>query len=115
ASPLVQFLEAFQTGKIAASGQSLRQRVEIGAEVGKIVHFLMLTQAFRYRWVKQGEADSTGRAKERLFFLFFDGNRLQIFGFEDLTAIKAFYVLDPITSGNDLGPGVFTSELHKAR
>jgi hypothetical protein len=36
-----------------------------------------------------------------LFFVRFDGNRLQIFGFEDLFAIEAFHIVHAVAAGDD--------------
>jgi hypothetical protein len=38
-----------------------------------------------------------------LLVFFVGGNRLQIFGFEDLSAIEALNVIDAVTPGNDFG------------
>ena len=39
-------------------------------------------------------------------FLFFLGfHWLQVFGFEDLPAIETFHVIDPVSTGEDLGAG----------
>jgi hypothetical protein len=52
------------------------------------------------------------RVRRALLFLVFDGNRLQIFGFEDLAAVQTLYVIDPITPGEDYGAGMLTNALH---
>jgi len=63
-----------------------------------------------------GRRAAAPREKERLLLvLVFDGNLFQVLGFENLTAVKTLYVLDPVTSGDDLGTGMFTSSLHRAR
>jgi hypothetical protein len=51
---------------------------------------------------------------EGLFLFLFCGNRLQIFGLEDLTAIQALDVIDAVAPGNHLGAFVVTSGLHIA-
>jgi hypothetical protein len=50
----------------------------------------------------------------RLFFLFLDVHGLEIFGFEDLAAVEAFNVVDPVPAGDDLGARVLTSGLHNS-
>ena len=54
-------------------------------------------------------------ATGQLFFLFvlFNGDRLEIFGVEDLTAIQAFHIIYAVTPCDDFGAIVFTSGLHK--
>ncbi len=47
------------------------------------------------------------------FLVGFEG--FKVFGFEDLAAIETFYVVHAVSSGDDLGAGVFTSGLHKTR
>ena len=49
-----------------------------------------------------------------LFFLVLDFHGFKILGFEDLPAIETFYVVDPITAGDDLGARVLTSVLHNS-
>jgi hypothetical protein len=50
-----------------------------------------------------------------LIFFFLNGYRFEVFGIEDLAAIEAFNVFHSVAPGNDLGTGVLTSGLHKAR
>ena len=45
-----------------------------------------------------------------LFILYFYG--FKVFGFENLAAIQTLYVVDPVSSGNDLGSVMVTSDLH---
>ena len=40
----------------------------------------------------------------------FDG--LEVFGLENLAAVETLHVLDAVTAGNDLGPGVFAGGRH---
>jgi hypothetical protein len=47
-----------------------------------------------------------------LLFLFFDGYRFEVFSFENLPAIEAFHVIDPISSGEDHSSGMLTNGLH---
>jgi hypothetical protein len=47
-----------------------------------------------------------------LFFVILNFHLLEIFGLEDLAAIETFYVIDPVSAGDDLGARVLTSGLH---
>ena len=53
--------------------------------------------------------------ERRLLFLFVGGDGLQVFSFENLTAIQALDVIYAIASGNHLGTGMVTSGLHIQR
>ena len=45
-----------------------------------------------------------------MLFVFFVGrDGLQVFGFENLTAIQAFDVIDAVAPGNHLGSGMVAS------
>jgi hypothetical protein len=48
-----------------------------------------------------------------LFFLVFDGHRLQILRFEDLPAIETFNVVDAVPARDHLRALVVTGGLHK--
>ena len=50
-----------------------------------------------------------------LFFFRFDRDRLEIFGFEDLPAVEAFYIIDAIAAGDHHCSLVFAGGLHKFR
>lgn len=50
-----------------------------------------------------------------LFLFFVGGDGLQVFGFENLTAVEAFQVIDAVAPGNHLGTGVVASGLHNKR
>ena len=52
--------------------------------------------------------------RRRLFFFVVHFHGLQVFGFEDLTAVEAFKVLDPVASSNDLGTGVVAGGKHNS-
>src|SRR5258708_9486628 len=52
-----------------------------------------------------------------LLFVFVDRYRLQIFSFDDQTAVETFDIIDAVTPGDDFGAAVLTCELdglHKA-
>jgi hypothetical protein len=51
---------------------------------------------------------------EGLFFLILNRDLFEIFGFEDFAAIETFYVIDPVSAGDDLGARVLTSGLHNS-
>jgi hypothetical protein len=58
---------------------------------------------------------STGEPE--LLVVFVDHYRLQIFGFDDQTAVETLHIIDSVTPGYDFGAGVLTSGLdglHKA-
>ena len=52
--------------------------------------------------------------ERRLLFLFVGGDGLQVFGFENLSAIQAFDVVYAIASSNHLGTSMVTSGLHNS-
>ena len=39
----------------------------------------------------------------RLLFFFVHHDRLEIFGFDNQTAVEALHVIDPVSAGNNLG------------
>ncbi len=47
-----------------------------------------------------------------LFFVILYFHLFEIFGFEDLATIETFHVIDPVSTGDDLGARVLTSGLH---
>jgi len=47
-----------------------------------------------------------------LFFFFLDWHRFKVLGLEDLMAIEALNVIDPVSSGDDFGTRMVTSGLH---
>ena len=54
--------------------------------------------------------------ERRLLLLFgLDGNRLEIFGFEDLPAIEAFHVVHAVSSGKDDCIFMLAGGLHNQR
>ena len=60
----------------------------------EIVHFL--------------HADASGG----LFLFFLDFHGFDVLGFENLSAVQTFHVVDAGSSGDDLGAGVLTGGLH---
>ncbi len=54
------------------------------------------------------------RGDAGLFFLSLGGNRLEIFGFEDLAAIEAFHVIHPIAASDDDGFLMVAGGRHKS-
>jgi len=50
-----------------------------------------------------------------LFLFFLDFHGFQVFGFEDLTAVQTFNVVDAVSSGDDLSTGMVASGLHTLR
>ena len=55
----------------------------------------------------RGPAADQGSAPT-LLFVVVHGHRLQIFGFDDQTAVQAFDIIDAVTTGDDDGTVVFT-------
>ena len=51
----------------------------------------------------------------RLFVVVFGGDRLEIFGFEYLTAVETLDVIDTVTTGQYLSAVVFASGLHSTK
>jgi hypothetical protein len=47
-----------------------------------------------------------------LFFVFFHFYGFQVLGLKDLMAVQTFQVIHAVSTGNDLGTGVFTSGSH---
>ena len=41
-----------------------------------------------------------------LFFFFLDFHGFDVFGFEDLSAVQTFHVIDAVSPGDDLGAGM---------
>jgi len=62
---------------------------------------------------EQRGAEDAGWGGSGLFFFRFDGNGLQILGFEDLPAIETFDVVHAITAGNDHCFLMFAGGLHR--
>jgi hypothetical protein len=49
-----------------------------------------------------------------LFLFLLDFHRFKVFGLEDLTAVETFHIIDAVSSGKNLGMGVFASGLHNS-
>jgi hypothetical protein len=50
----------------------------------------------------------TGGTRRLLFLFFVSGNRLEILGFKDLTAVQTLYIIDAVTPGNYFGTDMVT-------
>jgi len=61
------------------------------------------------------EAASPARqAAARLLLVVFDFHGFQVFRFKNLPAVQAFYIVDAVSSGKNLGTGVLASGLHNS-
>src|SRR5215471_1544645 len=49
-----------------------------------------------------------------LFLVLFNLHRLKVLGFEDLPAVEALQIVDPISTGNHLGTGVIAGGYHNS-
>jgi hypothetical protein len=54
-----------------------------------------------------------GRGRSGLFVVSLDGNRLEIFGFEDLPAVETFDVVHTIAAGDDYCFFMLAGGLHR--
>jgi hypothetical protein len=62
-----------------------------------------------------GPFGGEGRGRSGLFVVSLDGNRLEIFGFEDLPAVETFDVVHTIAAGDDYCSFMLAGGLHRER
>src|SRR5262249_46295087 len=101
---LVELTEIVEIERGSARRQAFCHLFEVGAEECQIQHSTMLS----------GEVGGPRPVRD-LLFLFLHGHLFEVLCLEDLAAIQALHVIDPVAPGYDLSAVVFTSGLHKAR